>query len=163
MLLDHCGPSQNHLFSLKITQPHIDCLPNCCDMIGYLPKLITNQILSYLDPVSLATCSRVNRHWYQISNDSQLWKRFCFILRWRFSAGSEAMQLKKVRKFYIWPKSNNHPFILFAQVNIIWVSIILFETLNNSIILCIKFILVDVGHGRDEWTCGLEEHIWGEV
>lgn len=95
MLMDNCGPSQNHLFSLKITQPHINCIPNCCDLISYLPKLISLQIFSYLDPVSLAKCSRVNKTWHELSNDSLLWKRFCFVPKWRFSAASESKQLKK--------------------------------------------------------------------
>jgi hypothetical protein len=46
---DNCGPTQNHLLSLKIVKPHSDCAPNCCDMISYLPKIITYQIFSYLD------------------------------------------------------------------------------------------------------------------
>ncbi len=56
-LLDHCGPAQNHLFSLKITQPHSNCIPNCCDLISYLPRLISIQIFSYLDPGKLLTFS----------------------------------------------------------------------------------------------------------
>jgi F-box/WD-40 domain protein 7 len=95
MLLDNCGPSQNHLFSLKITQPHIDCLPNCCDLIAYLPGIISAQIFSRLDPVSLARCAQVNRSWQDIANDPALWKKLCLEPKWRFSAASEAKQFKK--------------------------------------------------------------------
>ena len=58
-LLDHCGPAQNHLFSLKITQPHSNCIPNCCDLVSYLPRLISIQIFSYLDPGKF---SHLQRH-----------------------------------------------------------------------------------------------------
>lgn len=95
MLLDYCGPSQNHLFSLKIVQPHSDCLPNCCDMIGYLPKIVSNQIFSNLNPVSLARASQVNKAWNEIASDQLLWKRFCHMSNWRFSAESESKQLQK--------------------------------------------------------------------
>jgi len=95
MLLEKCGPSQNHLFSLKITQPHIDCMPNCCDQIGYLPRIISVQIFSLLDPVSLARCAQVSRNWQMIANDPLLWKKFCLDPKWRFSLASEFKQLKK--------------------------------------------------------------------
>lgn len=95
MLLDYCGPSQNHLFSLKIVQPHSDCLPNCCDMIGYLPKIVSNQIFSNLDPISLARASQVNKAWDELASDQLLWKKFCHMSTWRFSAESEAKQFQK--------------------------------------------------------------------
>lgn len=95
MLLEHCGPSQNHLFSLKITQPHIDCIPNCCDMITYLPKLMSRKIFSYLDPVSLARCCLVNKVWNEYASDQLLWKKFCHLPKWRFSTASETKQINK--------------------------------------------------------------------
>ena len=95
MFLEHCGPHQNHLFSLKIVQLHGDCAPNCCDMISYLPKMVSLKIFSYLDPVSLARCCQVSHLWNELANDSLLWKEFCFLSRWRFSLASEAKQLTK--------------------------------------------------------------------
>jgi len=50
MILDNCDSSQSHLFSLKFSQPHLNCEPNCCDIIGYLPKMISLYIFSFLDP-----------------------------------------------------------------------------------------------------------------
>lgn len=93
--LEHCGPNQNHLFSLKIVQLHGDCAPNCCDMITFLPKMVSLKIFSYLDPVSLARCCQVSHLWNELANDSLLWKNFCFLSRWRFSLASEAKQLAK--------------------------------------------------------------------
>ena len=93
----HCGPSQNHLFSLKIIKPHGDCAPNCCDNISYLPKVITRQIFSYLDPISLAKSSKVNRSWHELANDSLLWKKLCHLPKWRFTDASETKQLDKFR------------------------------------------------------------------
>ncbi len=95
MFLPHCGPTQNHLFSLKIVQLHGDCPDGCCDMISYLPKMLSLKIFSYLDPVSLARCCQVNHIWNELANDSLLWKRLCFLSRWRFSAASESKQMLK--------------------------------------------------------------------
>ena len=60
MLLDNCGPNQNHLFSLKIVKPHSDCVPNCCDMISYLPKMITFQIFSYYQIIMTRNANNFN-------------------------------------------------------------------------------------------------------
>ena len=119
MILQNCGPSQNHLLSLRIAEPHFDCEANCCDMISLLPKVVSRQVFAYLDPgtmlvfrlrerlighglevslwvsVSLARASQVNTFWYDLASDSLIWRKFCHLPKWRFSAPSEAKQLKK--------------------------------------------------------------------
>jgi hypothetical protein len=45
--------------------------------------------------VSLAKCSLVNRTWHSLATDSPLWKRLCFLPKWRFSPASESKQLQK--------------------------------------------------------------------
>ena len=97
MLMENCGPSQVHLLSFKIKQPHYSCEENCCDMITYLPPMIGHQIFSYLDPVSLARACQVNKHWAEIGNESFLWKRLCLLPKYRFSQSTEEKQVKKYR------------------------------------------------------------------
>jgi hypothetical protein len=82
---------------LKIKQPHYSCVDNCCDMIASLPHIISMQVFSYLDPVSLARACQVNRQWNELGSDGLLWKRWCFMSKWRFSAVTEEKQLIKYR------------------------------------------------------------------
>ncbi len=72
-------------------------MDNCCDLIASLPHIISVQVFSYLDPVSLARACQVNQRWNELGSDGLLWKRWCFMPKWRFSAATEEKQQIKYR------------------------------------------------------------------
>jgi len=78
MLLENSQLPQMHMLS-EIMEPalHKGCPPNCQDLLTWLPASIIHCILKFLDPVSLAHASEVNKTWYDHCKDGRLWKRFC--------------------------------------------------------------------------------------
>jgi hypothetical protein len=85
------------MLSLRIERPHLNCADNCSDMISNLPHMISMQILSFLDPVSLARACQVNKQWNELGSEGILWKKWCFMPKWRFSQATEEKQLQKFR------------------------------------------------------------------
>ena len=47
--------------------------------------------------MSLARSCQVNRNWNNIGNDKILWKRLCFLSKYRFSLETENKQFEKYK------------------------------------------------------------------
>lgn len=93
-LLEQCDLPQMHMLSVTM-EPilHKHCPHNCQDLLSWLPKRLSNLILSYLDPVSLCRCSLVSKSWFEMANEPTLWKQFCLHPTWRLSKEEEQKQL----------------------------------------------------------------------
>lgn len=86
-LVNSCSTPQWHLLSLLIADNwHRDCPDDCSDPFAQLPFDLSVHILSLLDPVSLARCSRVNKLWCYLCSYSELWRRLCQQKKWAFSS-----------------------------------------------------------------------------
>ncbi|UJR31791.1 hypothetical protein I4U23_019269 [Adineta vaga] len=86
-LINSCSSSQWHLLSLLIADNwHRDCSSDCSDPLAQLPYDISFHILSLLDPVSLAQCSRVNKLWYYLCSHPELWRQLAQQKKWSFSS-----------------------------------------------------------------------------
>jgi len=95
-LLGMCDQPQIHLLSVNMMpRMHFGCPANCEDRLGWLPEGIAFKIFSYLDPVSLCHCSSVSQQWYDLANDSSLWRYFCSLPKWRLSGASEQKQFAR--------------------------------------------------------------------
>ncbi|CAF4364354.1 unnamed protein product, partial [Adineta steineri] len=82
-----CSSPQWHILSLLTTDNwHRDCPSDCSDPLAQLPFDISFYILSLLDPVSLARCSRVNKLWYYLCSHPELWHQLAKHKKWSFSS-----------------------------------------------------------------------------
>ncbi|XP_065066535.1 uncharacterized protein LOC135692378 [Rhopilema esculentum] len=99
MLLSNSGLAQMHMLS-EIMAPilHKDCPPNCQDLLTWLPAAVIYHILKYLDPVSLARASQVNRAWLGYCSDERLWQTFCIYPDMQLSPTREREQTIKYTK-----------------------------------------------------------------
>lgn len=96
-LLGDCEQPQNHLLSVFLQDKlHAHCPPNCQDFLLWLPRVLTHKILSYLDPVSLARCLQVCRHWKSLASSESLWQRLSYQEPWKLSQAGHSKQISLV-------------------------------------------------------------------
>jgi len=92
-LLNECEQPQNHLLSMLMQDKlHINCPSNCQDFFQWLPPVLSYKILTYLDPVSLARCMQVCKHWQSLANCEFLWQRLSLLPPWRLSPAGHQRQ-----------------------------------------------------------------------
>lgn len=96
-LLNECEQPQNHHISMLIQDSlHINCPPNCQDFLLWLPSFLSFKILNYLDPVSLARCGQVCKHWNNLSQAQFLWQKLCMQPAWKLTQEGHHKQINLI-------------------------------------------------------------------
>lgn len=97
LLFHELEQPENHFLSILLQDKlHMHCPPNCQDLFMWLPPVLALKILAYLDPVSLARCSQVCKHWYQLANDHTLWQRLVMHPNWKLSSSGHLQHLRQM-------------------------------------------------------------------
>jgi len=96
-LLPYLGPSQLHHLSNQLPDGnlHALCQPGCGDFLQHLPPQVVRHIVSFLDPSSLAAALQVSKFWHQIMSQNWIWKRLCFLPKWRLALKENRDQLER--------------------------------------------------------------------
>ena len=68
----------------------------CGDLLRRLPPQVVRKIIGYLDPHTLASALQVSKFWNEMFSSEWIWKRLCYLPRWRLSPKENRNQISRV-------------------------------------------------------------------
>jgi len=98
-LMPYFGGSQLHHLSNQLPDGgdlHSLCQPGCGDLLRRLPPQVVRKIIGYLDPHTLASALQVSKFWNEMFSSEWIWKRLCYLPRWRLSPKENRNQISRV-------------------------------------------------------------------
>jgi len=97
ILMPYFGSSQLHHLSNQLPEGnlHALCQPGCGDLMRRLPPQVVRKIIGYLDPQTLISALQVSKFWHDMFSSQWIWKRLCYLPRWRLSPKDNLLQMSQ--------------------------------------------------------------------